>query len=211
MRLSANPNNLILSVDTKTESGSASCPGFVGLTVGSGVGRYTGLFGLLSDALLSARVVTADGRVLQVSEKENSDLFWGMRGAGANLGIITSATYQAHKLVNQGQVMNADMIFPANMSKQYFDVLGSFSGKMPANLAVITIIYYDTTAQAVSRVPFILTWFSICFQLWTKNDPQDADPRELGVHRPQRGGSPSYCSSHGSQTPQRQCSSRTME
>ena len=117
------------------------------------MGRYTGLFGLVSDALLSARVITADGQILQVSEKQNSDLFWGIRGAGANLGIITSATYQAHRLVNGGQVMSADFVFPANMSKQYFDVLGSFSGKMPAELAVITIIYYDTTAQAVSHAP----------------------------------------------------------
>ena len=148
---------MVLLIDAQTESGSASCPGFVGLTVGSGVGRYTGLFGLISDALLSMRVITADGQVLEVSEEQHPDLFWGMRGAGANLGIVTSATYQAHKLVNQGQVMNADFIFPANMSKQYFDVLGSFSGKMPANLAVVTVIYYNTTAQAVSQCPVTLT------------------------------------------------------
>jgi hypothetical protein len=154
---------LVLSVDTETESGSGSCPGFVGLTVGSGVGRFTGLFGLVADALLSARVVTADGRVVQVSEKQNPDLFWGMRGAGANLGIVTSATYKAHKLVNQGQIMNADLIFPANMSREYFDVLGSFSGKMPANLAVVTVIYYDKAAQAVSRSPVTLTWFATWF------------------------------------------------
>lgn len=148
---------MVLSVDTETESGSGSCPGFVGVTIGSGVGRYTGLFGLVSDALLSARVVTADGRVLQVSKEQNSDLFWGMRGAGFNLGIVTSATYQAHKLINQGQVMNADLIFPANMSRQYFDVLGSFSGKMPPNLAVVTVIFYNTVAQAVSRSSITLT------------------------------------------------------
>lgn len=150
-------NDSVLSADTETESGSGSCPGYAGLTVGSGVGRYTGVFGLVSDALISARVVTADGRVLQVSEKENSDLFWGLRGAGANLGIVTSATYQAHKLVNQGLVMNADFIFPANMSRQYFNVLESFSGKMPANLAVISVVFYNAAAQEVSQDPVTLT------------------------------------------------------
>ena len=143
----------------KTESGSGSCPGYVGVTLGSGVGRYTGLFGLVSDALLSARVVTADGRVVQVSEKQNPDLFWGIRGAGANLGIVTSATYQAHKLVNQGQVMNADFIFTANTSRQYFDLLETFSGKMPANLAVITVIFYNSAAREVSRAPVTQTSF----------------------------------------------------
>lgn len=148
---------MFLSIDTDTESGFGSCPGFVGLTIGSGVGRFTGLFGLVSDALLSARVITADGRLVQVSEKENKNLFWGMRGAGANLGVVTSATYKAHKLVNQGQIMNADFTFPANMSRQYFDVLASFSGRMPANLAVITGINYDRVAQTVSCAPITLT------------------------------------------------------
>lgn len=189
-------------VDTETESGSGSCPGFVGLTVGSGVGRYTGLFGLVSDALLSARVVTADGRLLTVSEKENSDLFWGLRGAGANLGVVTSATYKAHKLVNQGQVMNVDFIFPANMTKQYFDVLASFGGKMPANLAVVTVIYYDQAAQAVSSgsqnfghdLPET-RWVS---GSETNHEPLiDANSRELGVFRSPGGGSESDGAGHG--------------
>jgi FAD/FMN-containing dehydrogenase len=54
-----------------------------------------GYFGLVLDGLVSARMVTADGRVVEVSETNNSDLFWGIRGAGANFGIITSATLQA--------------------------------------------------------------------------------------------------------------------
>ena len=123
------------------------------MTIGSGVGRFQGVFGLVADALISARLVTADGRVVQVSKTENPELFWGIRGAGANLGVITSATYQAHKLLNQGQILNADLIFPANKSKDYFDVLQSFSGKMPAKLAVITLAVYDPVAQAVSRDP----------------------------------------------------------
>lgn len=139
-----------------TEGGSASCPGYVGLTLGGGVGRYTGVFGMVLDGLVSARLVTADGRILEVSQTRHSDLFWGVRGAGFNFGIVTSATYQAHPLVAGGQVMNADFIFPANMSQQYFDVLASFSGTMPANLAVITIIFYNPTAQAVSRDPLAL-------------------------------------------------------
>ena len=143
-------DDLVRSADTDTESGSISCPGYVGVTIGSGVGRFQGVFGLVADALVSARLVTADGRVVEVSKTQNPDLFWGIRGAGANLGVITSATYQAHKLVNQGQMLNADLIFPANKSKEYFDVLGSLSGKMPEKLAVITLVVYDPVAQAVS-------------------------------------------------------------
>ncbi|KAL8880299.1 MAG: hypothetical protein Q9198_002268, partial [Flavoplaca austrocitrina] len=132
------------------QSPAVSCPGYVGVTVGSGVGRFTGLFGLVADALISARLVTADGRIIHVSRRQNADLFWGLRGAGANLGVVVSASYQAHKLVNQGQILNADLIFPANKSKEYFDVLHSFIGKMPAKLAIVSLIVFDPVAQAVS-------------------------------------------------------------
>ncbi|KAG7001440.1 FAD-linked oxidoreductase OXR1 [Physcia stellaris] len=134
------------------QSGSISCPGYLGVTVGSGVGRLNGLFGLVADALVSARIVVADGRVVTASRTQNSDLFWGLRGAGANLGIVTSATYKAHKLVNQGQILNADFILPANQSKQYFDFLGSLSGKMPANLAVITLVVYDPVSKGAQII-----------------------------------------------------------
>ena len=108
------------------------------------------MFGLVADALVSARVVVADGRVVTASRTQNSDLFWGLRGAGANLGVVTSATFKAHKLVNQGQILNADFVLPANQSKQYFDFLGSLSGEMPANLAVITLVVYDPVSKGVS-------------------------------------------------------------
>ena len=54
-----------------------------------------GTFGLILDALVSARVVTATGEVIEVSDTHNEDLFWTIRGAGANFGIITEATFQA--------------------------------------------------------------------------------------------------------------------
>ncbi|KAL9032533.1 MAG: hypothetical protein Q9180_006446, partial [Flavoplaca navasiana] len=84
--------------------------------------------------------------------RQNRDLFWGLRGAGANLGVVVSASYQAHKLVNQGQILNADLIFPANKSKEYFDVLHSFIGKMPAKLAIVSLIVFDPVAQAAQIV-----------------------------------------------------------
>lgn len=168
-----------MSPDTKIESATISCPGYVGVTLGSGVNRFNGLFGLVADALVSARVVVADGRVVTASRTENSDLFWGLRGAGANLGVVTSATFQAHKLVNQGQILNADFILPANQSKQYFDFLGSLSGKMPANLAVDSLVVYDPVSKGVSQQPIISPLFS------TDNHAKGTAPRELGVHRTQ--------------------------
>ncbi|KAI1142783.1 FAD-binding domain-containing protein [Hypoxylon sp. FL0543] len=127
-----------------------SCPGvgIVGVTIGAGVGLFQGLYGLIIDSLLSVRLIKADGEVVEASEKINPDLFWAIRGAGANFGIITSATYKLHKPVNNAQVFTADAIFPASAKSAYFDVLQSFENKMPAELAMATLIVWDPNSES---------------------------------------------------------------
>ena len=62
----------------------------MGATLGGGIGRSHGIHGMIIDALVSVRLVTADGQIIEASEKTNSDLFWGIRGAGQNFGIVVS-------------------------------------------------------------------------------------------------------------------------
>ncbi|KAI2643564.1 Glucooligosaccharide oxidase [Xylaria nigripes] len=138
--------------------GSCSCPGMVGATIGGGVGRYQGLFGLIIDSLLSVRLVIADGTVLTVSEQSNPDLFWGIRGAGANFGIILEATYKMAPQTNGGQVLNADFILPASSNASYFDILADLQRDMPAELATITIMAYNA-ARAEPEI--IVNWVYI--------------------------------------------------
>lgn len=74
--------------------------GIAGLTLGGGSGPLTGRYGLVIDNLLAARVVIANGIVLNCSKDENSDLFWGIRGGGPNFGIVVEFTYRVHKQVD---------------------------------------------------------------------------------------------------------------
>ena len=76
--------------------GVVSTTGIAGLTLHGGVGHLRRKHGLSIDNLLSVDIVTADGQLLRASATENEDLFWAVRGAGSDFGVVTSFEFQAH-------------------------------------------------------------------------------------------------------------------
>src|ERR671923_992412 len=123
-----------------TTLGVISNTGIAGLTLGGGVGRLARKYGLACDNLLSVDLVTADGQVVRSSVTENSDLFWGVRGAGANFGVVTSFEFQLHPVgpgVLGGVVVHSVENARAAL-KFYYEYSRSAPDELSADAAFLT-------------------------------------------------------------------------
>jgi len=79
-----------------TPTGNVSPTGIAGLTLGGGIGWLNGKHGLACDNVLSVDIVTADGKLRTASASDHADLYWAVRGGGANVGVVTSFEYRLH-------------------------------------------------------------------------------------------------------------------
>ena len=77
-----------------------------GLALGGGLGWLSGKYGVTSDSVLGARLITADGRTLKTDASTNEDLFWAIRGGGGNFGVATLLEYQLYPV---GQVLGGSL------------------------------------------------------------------------------------------------------
>ncbi len=98
-----------------TTQGVVPTVGMAGLTLGGGWGNLHAKYGLAVDNVLSADVVTAEGRLLKASATENKDLFWGLRGGSGNFGIVTSLEFRLHEV---GPVFGGAVFHPAAKAKE---------------------------------------------------------------------------------------------
>lgn len=130
--------------------GSESCVGMIGATLGGGVGRYNGLHGLLSDSLLSVKIVTAAGKVTTASATENADLFWGLRGAGFNFATVLEASYSVYDETAH-LVLNADFLFAPNASLGIMEYFKTFENDLPDRLSFIILATYSSDMRSVGH------------------------------------------------------------
>lgn len=114
-----------------TTGGRVSTTGIGGFVLGGGGGWLDRKFGLACDNLVSAEVVTADGRVLTASADENPDLFWALHGGGGNFGAVTSMTLRLHPL----ETVTAMLLFwPAERGTEVLRTYRDFMASAPDDI-----------------------------------------------------------------------------
>lgn len=95
--------------------GSSPNVGVMGYTLGGGMGWLARKYGMALDSVLSFETVTPDGRLLRASARENTELFWGLRGGGGSLAIVTAMEIHLYPVTT---VYGGNLFYPASMAKQ---------------------------------------------------------------------------------------------
>jgi FAD/FMN-containing dehydrogenase len=114
--------------------GVVSTTGVGGLTLGGGLGWLMAKHGLAVDNLISADVVTAEGKIVTASASENTELFWALRGGSGNFGVVTSLEFQLHEV---GPIITGGLAaWPVAMARDTLSFFGDFTSNLPDELTV---------------------------------------------------------------------------
>jgi FAD/FMN-containing dehydrogenase len=122
-----------------TTGGLVSSTGVGGFTLGGGAGWLMRRYGLAIDNLQSASLVLADGRFVRASEEEHADLFWGLRGGGGGLGIVTSFEFRLHPLA---RVYAGVIVRPAAQAGESLRAFRDFARQAPEEFCGMTALVH---------------------------------------------------------------------
>ena len=117
-----------------TPGGQVSTTGVGGLTLGGGIGHLSRKYGLSADNLLSVDVVLADGSFVTASHHEHADLFWAMRGAGGNFGVVTSFEFQLHPV---NMIFGGPIIYPVEQVRDVLRLYRDYLTDAPEDLTAV--------------------------------------------------------------------------
>ena len=133
---------LLGELDVAAQAHGLVCPvgvvghtGVAGLTLGGGVGRLQRNLGLTIDSLRAVELVTADGRVVRASETEEPELFWGIRGAGWNFGVVTALDFDLHPFA--GTLHRGVRVYPATAARAVWEAFEDFAATAPDTVSMI--------------------------------------------------------------------------
>lgn len=121
-----------------TPVGINSTTGIAGLTLGAGFGWLSRKYGMTIDNLVAADVVTADGRLLRADSKDNTDLFWAIRGGSGNFGIVTRFEFKLHPV--GPDVLAGLIVYPLKEAAAALRKYNEFCSKLGEETSVWTVL-----------------------------------------------------------------------
>ena len=130
-------------------AGIISETGVGGLALGGGVGWLVRKYGMTCDNIVSAEVVTADGRIVTASADENPDLFWGLRGGGGNFGVVTTFEFRAHPVTN---VVGGMIIHPRAAARDVYRFYRDFTKTAPIELTAYCACLSTPDGEPVTAI-----------------------------------------------------------
>ena len=137
----AEAGSLVRDLDEATQrfglaTTSGGCPtvGIAGLTLGGGEGLLMSKYGAACDNLISAQLVTVDGRQVEASQNSNPDLFWAIRGGGGNFGVATALEYRLHPVTD---VLAGTLIYPVGRIPELLQDFVKFVAAAPDEMNVL--------------------------------------------------------------------------
>jgi FAD/FMN-containing dehydrogenase len=137
-----------------TTGGVVSSTGIAGLTLGGGLGWLMGKYGLAADNLLAADLVTADGQILRASPDEHADLFWAVRGAGANFGVVASLDYRLHQV---GPTITGGLVaHPFARAREVLRFYRDVTASLPDELTVFAGLIHAFDGSGTKLVAIVL-------------------------------------------------------
>jgi len=117
-----------------TTSGGCPTVGIAGLTLGGGEGLLMSKYGAACDNLLSAQLVTVDGKQVEASPSSNTDLFWAIRGGGGNFGVVIALEYQLHPVTD---VLMGTLTYPPGRISELWPAFVKFVSAAPDDMNVV--------------------------------------------------------------------------
>jgi len=120
-----------------TTSGGCPTVGVAGLTLGGGEGQLMPKYGAACDNLISAQLVTVDGKQVEASQNSNPDLFWAIRGGGGNFAVVTGLDYRLHPVTD---VLAGTLIYPAGRIPELLQAFVKFVAAAPDEMSIVGMV-----------------------------------------------------------------------
>ncbi|MGH2678324.1 MAG: FAD-binding oxidoreductase [Actinomycetota bacterium] len=178
--------SLLGDLDREAQAHGLACPvgvvshtGVGGLTLGGGMGRLQRKHGFTIDNLVAVNLLTADGQMVRATEEEKPDLFWGIRGAGPNFGIVTSFEFRLHPI--GPDMVQGWVVHPIERAHELAAMFSEFTSTAPDEVfASFALAMAGPDNPEFAGQPVVILGGAHC-------GPADAAERDL---RPLREGDP---------------------